>query len=260
MSKEEIWKNAIGFEGYYQASSLGRIRKIRFDIKGNISSHRILSTKSQSVTLRAPKLAKTFNTSSLIYNTFFPDKKGQNFSYKDGNKFNREIDNFIHKNTSRNDSPFSEKCLKDLKNENWKHIPDFEGYYQISSEGRIRKIRVNIDRSLEILRMLKPHKIANRQITIQLSKNGKITVFVLASLLHDTFNPDKKGQKYKFKDGDPLNTTLDNLISLKGKRRMDSDTRKKVESSIKSGESLAEISRNVGLSRERIRQIKNEIA
>lgn len=51
-----------------------------------------------------------------------------------------------------------------------------------------------------------------------LSTKNVTKSYVLASLVHDTFFPDKKGLKYKFKDGDVHNIRTDNFEFFEQKR------------------------------------------
>ncbi len=39
-----------------------------------------------------------------------------------------------------NNYPFHNKSIKDIRNEEWKDIPGFEGVYQASSFGRIKSL------------------------------------------------------------------------------------------------------------------------
>lgn len=91
--------------------------------------------------------------------------------------------------------------IKDFKNEIWKDIPNFEGFYQASDMGRIRSLDRNIhkkvkekifdtSRSGRVFRLR--YKKSRRYISIRLSKNGKTNSYALHRLIAITFisNPD----------------------------------------------------------------------
>ena len=105
-----------------------------------------------------------------------------------------------------------------MKEEIWKDIPEFEGYYQVSSIGRVRRIRPNMNCSFDVIKHLKCTKSTHGKRVIMLSKGNERKAYRLSTLLHDTFYPDRVGLKYKFKDGDPNNICTDNLILMDHKR------------------------------------------
>lgn len=103
--------------------------------------------------------------------------------------------------------------------EDWKNVKEFEGYYQVSNLANVRRIRPTVDCGVEVLNHLKPQlNKGNNRINITLSNKNVSKSYVLASLVHDTFLPDREGLKYKFKDGDPTNMRLDNFELFEQKR------------------------------------------
>lgn len=101
MSMEEIWKDIQGYEGLYQVSNLGRIKRIRFiNNVTNKPQDKFLSMKKidnlgyQTVALCKDGQIKYKRTHRIVAETFIPNP--QNLpcvNHKDGNKLNNLIDN-----------------------------------------------------------------------------------------------------------------------------------------------------------------------
>ena len=97
----EKWYNVKDFEGYYQVSDLGRLRRVRPTIDCGVEQVRILTTspdsngRQRAMILSSPKRQATYRTCSLIHDTLFPENAGNRFKHKDGNEHNLSKDNFI---------------------------------------------------------------------------------------------------------------------------------------------------------------------
>ena len=102
----------------------------------------------------------------------------------------------------------------------WKNVKNFEGYYQISNRGRVRRIRPTTNCDIEIIRYLSLKKYNNqRNIVVQLSKPGNYSkAYNLNSLVYDHFFPEKEGMKFKHKDKNLSNCCIDNFVHLDYKR------------------------------------------
>lgn len=90
--EEEIWKDIPGWEGLYQASSLGGIRSLRFGRIKIMYAYR--RRKYDTVTLSRNGVMKTYSVHVLIALTFH-DKPGDNYEvdHIDGNSKNNRADN-----------------------------------------------------------------------------------------------------------------------------------------------------------------------
>jgi hypothetical protein len=102
----EIWKDIQGYEGIYQASTLGRIRTIEgkttYSVKHGVRKwkSRILKyrgmnpTTGNRVSLWKDKACKDWLVARLIARTFIglPEDK-MTVNHKDGNRFNNNVEN-----------------------------------------------------------------------------------------------------------------------------------------------------------------------
>lgn len=101
----EIWKDIVGFEGYYQVSNFGRVKSLArttVNTRGNITRYkeRILSTKNANLTkYEQASLHKDGNRTvrevhRLVAETFIPNPNNYNHvNHKDHNTRNNRVDN-----------------------------------------------------------------------------------------------------------------------------------------------------------------------
>lgn len=106
------------------------------------------------------------------------------------------------------------------KNEIWKDISDYIGYYQISNLGRIRSLDRMVSQkkcSSEYSRLMKG-KILKTKITnsgyelVHLSKDGVVKAYTVHKLVYMAFNGDYDfSLQINHKDGNKTNNRLENL-------------------------------------------------
>lgn len=90
----------------------------------------------------------------------------------------------------------------------WKDIKGYEGYYQVSDDGHVRRILK--DGSTKVLKNRKNR--AAKYYTVCLSKNCEKKAFNVHRLVAETFLGVPDGAlEVNHKDGDKLNNNLDNL-------------------------------------------------
>lgn len=92
--------------------------------------------------------------------------------------------------------------------EQWKPVEGYEGLYEVSDQGNIRRVRTTYKRPLR--------KIVQKsgQRVVVLSKNSERATFTVAQLVAKAFLPPKTEERIRFvlhKDGDPGNNRADNL-------------------------------------------------
>lgn len=111
--------------------------------------------------------------------------------------------------------------------EEWKAVPGYEGYYEASTQGRVRSVErvvMLVDRQMKPRpciyksRVLKPHigEISDRKILprcqVVLSKDGKTRSVQVHRIIAETFLPNPEGyETINHKDGDPMNNAVENL-------------------------------------------------
>lgn len=100
--------------------------------------------------------------------------------------------------------------------EEWRDIPGYEGFYQASTLGRIKRTRHKVWNGYGWYyhggNILKPHVINTGRECVGLSKNGEVKRYFVHRLIMVTFvgEPSTKMQVNHL-DGNPLNNKLDNL-------------------------------------------------
>lgn len=96
----ERWKSAVGYEGIYEVSNLGRVRSMpRFDARGRRVRGRIRALAAQSsghlyVNLHKGGRGSTEKVHRLIATAFLgPSRPGQEVRHLDGDPSNNRVDN-----------------------------------------------------------------------------------------------------------------------------------------------------------------------
>ena len=98
---QEIWKDVIGYEGYYQVSNLGRVKGLSRPIIGNkrgyTSEHFLkesITRGYKSVTFSVNKQHKTMKIHRLVAICFLDNPNNYpQINHKDGNKLNNCVSN-----------------------------------------------------------------------------------------------------------------------------------------------------------------------
>ena len=93
-----------------------------------------------------------------------------------------------------------------MNNEVWKDIEGYEGLYQVSDYGRVKRIGYKKER------ILKPGRLKNGYLQVILYKNGKQNHFLVHRLVALTFisNPNNLPE-VNHKDEDKTNNKFENL-------------------------------------------------
>lgn len=110
--KKEIWKDIPGWEGYYQASTLGNIRSVdRIQpFLGPIKGRVLKQASGKAGRYRLVSLCKdgtqvTRSVHGLVAKTFLPNPNGYNcINHKDENTYNNNVDNLEWCTPSYNNS------------------------------------------------------------------------------------------------------------------------------------------------------------
>lgn len=102
-TRNEIWKDIEGYEGYYQVSNFGRVRSVEhvitlhlkngrtkpLTVRDRIISQAVLRNGYKIVTLRKALSAKTISVHRIVAKAFVPGyQEGLQVNHKDENKKN----------------------------------------------------------------------------------------------------------------------------------------------------------------------------
>lgn len=101
--QEEIWKDVVGYEGWYQVSDLGRVKSlVRMTIRGKYTAARVSkilishpnSKGYPSVTLCRNSKRRTIVIHKLVAQAFIPNVNSKpQVDHIDGNKQNNKVTN-----------------------------------------------------------------------------------------------------------------------------------------------------------------------
>lgn len=110
---EEIWKDIKGFEGYYQISSYGRVKRLPKKVlqsNGSFATYRERILKQENlkgylrVTLSLDNKQKRFYTHRLVAQHFIQNSNSKKYvNHIDGNKENNKISNLEWCTASENE-------------------------------------------------------------------------------------------------------------------------------------------------------------
>ena len=100
----EIWKDVVGYEGYYQVSNLGAVRSLDRVKKSGSGHHvikgKVLKTKKETngylrVSLSVNGVKKLESVHRLVAKAFIPNDDSENLTinHKDCNKENNRVEN-----------------------------------------------------------------------------------------------------------------------------------------------------------------------
>lgn len=209
---EEVWRTKPEYEGYYEFSNYGRVKSV----------DRYVNGKSGSKWLRKGKVLKPDNCGVLslsingkIYHVnlgktiaelFMEDYNEDTYlKYKDGDKTNCSLDNL-------------ELCTEEIEG-NWADVKGYEGYYQVSDDGRVRSLeRYKIcgftgKPALTKGKVLKPGYTNDGYAYVNLSKPGKkYKPYYVHRLVAQAFLENPNDLPYvNHKDENPTNNNYTNL-------------------------------------------------
>lgn len=151
MTRKEIWKDVVGYEGYYQVSNLGRVRSVDRIVKGCFGStqHKksiILSPAINtagyySVALVRNAKSKSYRVHRLVAEAFLPNPNSLPvINHKDENKLNNSVENLewctYSYNTTYNNSMLKRIITRNIN----KSYGCEKKVYQYNIDGHLIKI------------------------------------------------------------------------------------------------------------------------
>lgn len=180
-SNIEIWRDVKDYEGYYQVSNFGKLR--RCNKRYNNIPIPLESGKDGRIYahLRIGQVKRLVPLCLIVATAFVPNiSNAKDVSYIDNNPKNCSARNL--------------KWNVGFIGEEWRDIKGYEGYYQVSSLGRVR----SVERAVRVgdffvTRRSKIRKISKRSngyYGLLLSKDDVNTNFNIHRLVAETFIPN----------------------------------------------------------------------
>lgn len=147
---QEIWKDCVGFEGYYKVSNKGRVMTIaRETIKSNgrkcVVKEKILAQGTvsgyKSVTLKVNGTRKDMRIHRLVAMAFIGKPYKEMVNHKDGNKANNNVENLEWATRSENEKHAYDTRLKESSGYHKQRVSDCNKERRTISDDIIRYIR-----------------------------------------------------------------------------------------------------------------------
>lgn len=216
----EEWRPVVGYEGLYEVSSEGNLRRLARVTQCNkfLSRNRTaryVSTKPRGdghvvVNLNNNGKYKRFALSHIVAAAFLPEYDGRSrVAHIDGNKGNNRVCNLaITKNGAVSDMFAAITDEHDLPNEEWRPVKEYEGLYEVSSLGRVRRVNKHGAHTYVLRQVIRP----NGYLYVHLSKDGVARSVSVHRLVAEGFiNNDTNLPMVNHKDEVKTNNTVDNL-------------------------------------------------
>lgn len=134
----ERWRPVPGYEGLYEVSDLGNVRSVDHTSIRGFRQGRVrklqLDRDSWVIGLKKGDSRKVLPVRKLVAVAFLgPCPEGHEVRHLDGNRLNTVLANLAYR-------PLSETIPAVEDSERWLPVPDWEGLYEASDLGRIRRI------------------------------------------------------------------------------------------------------------------------
>lgn len=239
----EQWKEIPGYEGFYDASSYGRIRSKERFVDNYFCRQRILKQSIKRgrwyVLLSKKGKRRTVSVHRLVALSFLPNPNSlPEVNHIDENPLNNRLDNLEWCSQSynlsygtriergletrrRRKTDLTEKKyltnkhqidrefppdVENLKDEEWRPIPGYEGMYEISNYGRLKSLLHGIPFLVRVKTTRSGRMNAN------LHYKGKCVTFGVHVLVAKAFIPNPENlPEVNHKDENPLNNCVENL-------------------------------------------------
>lgn len=194
----EEWRDIGGYEGLYQVSSFGNIRRLTTKA-GNYRPHLLKLTFTHSGVKTF--LCKNNHTigymvDKLVALSFIDNPYNKKYIYHiDGNVLNNSISNIVWATV---EDAVGLCKSNDTTEEIWKEIPSMEGLYQVSSLGRVRSLpRVvtiyNGGSYILPSTIIEQHPRKEGYMQVKLCLNGQMKSYSVHRLVALAFVPNPNG-------------------------------------------------------------------
>ena len=117
------WADILGFEGLYQISDKGKVRKVLPDDENNIPKYKMIKLVSlgahyeyRGVCLTKDHVSKLYYIHRLVAEAFIPNELNlPQVNHKDGNKTNNNVNNNLNNNDNSNENSVDDSSQDVLK-------------------------------------------------------------------------------------------------------------------------------------------------
>lgn len=213
---EEIWKDIPSFEGRYQVSNCGRVRSVRYNALNRLDYNYLASNNSvgqKVVSILTRGKVTVYEIRYLMACAFLgydiSNSVKPKFIHVDGNLHNIHLTNLRIADYSN------------LPGEVWRDIKGFEGIYQVSNKGRVKRLArvdsyVRSDTGKQCERpvgekILKP-TITSGYYEVNLRNLDANRYCRIHRLVAEAFIPNLENKPaINHIDGNKLNNNVDNL-------------------------------------------------
>lgn len=209
---DEIWATIPGLPNYYQVSTTGEIRSCDHVGEYVTKSGRHVTRRFAGKQLTADSSGnvyiqnQNYKLSELVVSTFIRSlSKFEYVDFIDGDQTNTQLSNLVIVDTSTFGS-------------NWAPVPGYDGIYQVSHEGVVRRVRTKVPHprvgSLTLLPMIMSTSLdEDGYVRLSLTHpNFGSTGYGVHQLVARTFIPNPDGLPcVNHIDGNKLNNHVSNL-------------------------------------------------
>jgi hypothetical protein len=266
----EIWRPVVGWDGYYEVSSHGRVRSLQED---SYRKRRVLNASPLAVprvVLAANGRLSRPTVRRLVAEAFLGRRPGQRIIARDGDRANARADNLLlsgkpaaerradlgqRRALLEQRAALSHEARHPGEVEEWRPVVGWESRYEVSDLGCVRRagglilsISLNYGHPVVLLR-----------------GEGRARKRVLSHLVAEAFLPAPRERRYivEHKDGDRTNNRAENLEwyepvdrapkSRRG-RKLTSEQVKEIRA-LAASYSRSELARRFGVSKRLVVQI-----
>ena len=195
----ENWKPINGTNGKYHISSLGNVKSNRGILKPHITKQ-----NRSSIRLRCGNKSKTIRIERLVAEHFVDNPYGyEHILHIDGNPSNCCYTNLMWiEKPIRIQHPNGD--IKDTEFEHWLVIPNTNGLYKISDNGRVFSLKSN--------KILNTYPQRTGYYTFSISVNNKVSLGTVHRLVAELFIPNPNNlPQVDHIDGNSHNNHISNL-------------------------------------------------
>lgn len=219
MNEEEIWKPVEGYEGIYEISSLGRVKRLEREVlyKNGVNykyGEMLLSPVIKSGKPFIGFFGETHQICNLVAKHFIGKHPGSDYEviHKDGDKLNVKSSNIEYRRV-----PGTEGAI-------WKDVIGFEGLYEVSSTGLVRSKNKPNATNPSITNFLSNSCDVVGYLTVTLYNNEQNLrkTFKVHRLVSEAFIPNPQNKPHvNHKDLKRSNNNVENLEWVTFKENLD---------------------------------------